>query len=208
MERVSRPVLVEWARPTGSGGAPEPVARVLAPLVLALLSDPTEESLGRLAACAASPAPEPFAAAVEELARAASSTTLLEARVEFTRLFHSPRGAVCPPWECVALDPAPHLMGPRHESVLRAFRRAGLEPARTASESADHVGLELAFLGLLAERMASGEDLAEPFERFWADHVEPWMPAFAVKLASEARLPVFRAVGRLLGLAVPAARTP
>ena len=198
----SRPILVTWARPASSGGSPELAARVLAPLALALLSDPTEESLGRLAVCDAPPFPGPFTSEVEAVARAAASTVLLDARVEFTRLFHSPRGAACPPWECVALDSAPHLMGPRHESVLRAFRQVGLEPAGSGGESADHIGLEIAFLGLLAERMCAGEDLSGPFDEFWVDHVAPWMPAFASKLASEARLPLYRAVGSLLENAV------
>jgi TorA maturation chaperone TorD len=198
----SRPILVTWARPASSGGNPELAARVLAPLALALLSDPTEESLGRLAVCDSPPFPGPFNSEVEAVARAAASTDLLGARVEFTRLFHSPRGAVCPPWECVALDTAPHLMGPRHESVLRAFRRAGLEPAGSGGESADHIGLEIAFLGLLAERMCAGEDLSGPFEEFWIDHVVPWMPDFASRLESEARLPYLRAVGVLLRQAV------
>lgn len=194
----SRPILVTWARPAGSGGSPELAARVLAPLALALLSDPTEESLGRLAVCDSPPFPGPFTSEVEAVARAAASTDLLAARVEFTRLFHSPRGAVCPAWECVALDMAPHLMGPRHESVLRFFRRAGVEPVRSESESADHIGLEIAFLGLLAERMAAGEDVTGPFEEFWAGHVETWMPAFASRLVSESRLPLYRAIGQLL----------
>jgi TorA maturation chaperone TorD len=95
-------------------------------------------------------------------------------------------------------------MGPRHESVLGYFRRAGVEPVRFGSESADHVGLEIAFLGLLAERMCAGEDLSGSFAAFWVDHVAPWMPAFASRLAGEARVPLYRAVGQLLGLGVSA----
>lgn len=198
----SRPILVTWARPASSGGSPELAARVLAPLALALLSDPTEESLGRLAACDSPPVPGPFTSEVEAVARAAAATVLLDARVEFTRLFHSPRGAACPPWECVALDTAPHLMGPRHESVLRAFRRVGVEPAGSGGESADHIGLEIAFLGLLAERSSGGEDVSGLFEEFWSSHVAKWMPDFASKLASEARLPLYQTIGRLLGRVV------
>lgn len=203
----SRPILVTWARPAGSGGSPELAAHVLAPLALALLSDPTEESLGRLAACDSPSFPGPFTSGVEAVARAAAATALLDARVEFTRLFHSPRGAACPPWECVALDSAPHLMGPRHESVLRAFRRVGLEPAGSGGESADHIGLEIAFLGLLAERMTGGEDLSKPFEEFWECHVATWMPGFASHLESEARLALFRSVGVLLRQAVTITKT-
>lgn len=151
---------------------------------------------------AAPPLPEAFAEALEAVARSAREAEVLAARVEYTRLFHSPRGAPCPPWECVSRDQVPHLMGPRHFEVLAYFRRAGVEPRSAGSESADHVGTELAFLSLLAGRMEEGEDHSELFSEFWAEHVATWMPAFAKGLIANARLPLYLAAGVLLLRAV------
>lgn len=190
--------LVRWVESTGAGGFPEEASRVFGTLALALLSDPTEESLSALRGCASTPAPGRLGLAMTELGRAAASTELLAARVEYTRLFHHPQGAICPPWECVARDRAPHLMGPRHLDVVGFFRRAGVEPRRGDSESADHIGLELAFLSLLASRIAAGDDQCALFEEFWSSHVETWMPAFARRLASESKLDLYVASGKLL----------
>jgi TorA maturation chaperone TorD len=194
--------LVRWARPSDAGGFPQEASRVLAMLGLALLSDPTEESLAALRAAAAPPVPGPLGLAMADLARTASSTDLLTARVEYTRLFHHPQGAICPPWECVARDRAPHLMGPRHHDVVAFFRRAGVEPLRSESESADHIGLELAFLSLLASRIAAGDDQSALFVEFWSSHVASWMPELGQRLASESRLELFTAAGELLLAAV------
>ncbi|MBI2215140.1 MAG: molecular chaperone TorD family protein [Acidobacteria bacterium] len=190
--------LIRSVGSTAAGGFAEEASRVFGTLALALLSDPTEDSLSALRDCNSTPIPGRFGHAMTELARAAASTELLVARVEYTRLFHHPQGATCPPWECVARDRAPHLMGPRHLDVVGFFRRAGIEPRRGDSESADHIGLELAFLSLLASRIAAGDDQCALFDEFWSSHVAPWMPAFARRLASESRLDLYVASGRLL----------
>ncbi|MFA6958320.1 MAG: molecular chaperone TorD family protein [Thermoanaerobaculia bacterium] len=190
--------LVRWARPADAGGFPEEASRVLAMLGLALLSDPTEESLAALREAATPPVRGPLGVAMADLARAAGSTDLLAARVEYTRLFHHPQGAICPPWECVARDRAPHLMGPRHHDVVAFFRRAGVEPLRGESESADHIGLELAFLSLLASRIAAGDDRSALFAEFWSSHVTSWMPAIARRIIEESRIELHFATGRLL----------
>lgn len=194
--------LVRWARPADAGGFPEEASRVLAVLGLALLSDPAEESLAALREAAMPPVQGPLGLAMADLARAASSTELLAARVEYTRLFHHPQGAICPPWECVARDGAPHLMGPRHLDVVGFFRRAGVEPLRGESESADHIGLELAFLSLLASRIAAGDDRSALFEEFWSSHVATWMPAFAQRLSGASKHELYKAAGALLLAAV------
>jgi len=194
--------LIRWARPTDAGGFPEEASRVLAVLGLALLSDPTEESLAALCEAATPPVTGPLGLAMVDLARAAGSTELLAARVEYTRLLHHPQGAICPPWECVARDRAPHLMGPRHHDVVAFFRRAGVEPLRSESESADHIGLELAFLPRVPSRIAAGDARRPPLQGFWCLHVTTWMPEFGQRLATESRMELFTAAGKLLLAAV------
>lgn len=180
------------------GGAPADVARVVGALGVIFLTDPTRESLQELAECAETPLEGTWGALLGDLAHAARDVDLAAARVEYTRLFHGPLGAPCPPWECVARDQTPSLMGPRHDDALAFFRHAGVEPVRADSESADHIGLELAFVAMLASRIASGEDARLELERFWHEHVATWMPDFANRLIAETRLELFAAAGRLL----------
>jgi TorA maturation chaperone TorD len=111
-----------------------------------------------------------------------------EAEVEYTRLFLSPLGAPCPPWQSVYQPPEgelPRLMGEPHHKALAWYRELGFAPA-AQNEPADHIGLLLLFYAkLLAEDIAE-EDLA----RFRADHFA-WMPAFLEKLAAESRHPIY-----------------
>lgn len=77
---------------------------------------------------------------------------------EFTRLFLSPEGAPCPPWQSVYGE-TKRLLGPEHHSALAWFRRYGLEPA-TDTEPADHAGLLLIFYQQMLEAGAPAEELA------------------------------------------------
>lgn len=199
--------LVRWAQPTARGGFPEEASRLLAALGTVFLSDPTEKTLETLSGCSDPPVPQPFREALEDLARAAASSETVPARVEYTRLFYHPLGAVCPPWECTELDESPQLMGPRHHELLRWFRRAGVEPQREGGESVDHVGYELTFLALLAARTGSGDDQSQMFADFWSAHVEPWMAAFAQRLIDCARTDLYTSAGRLLLCAVSTTRS-
>lgn len=121
-----------------------------------------------------------------------------EAEREYVRLFLSPEGAVCPPWQSVymaAEGESPRLLGPAHHSALDWYRRYGAEPS-AGSEPADHAGLLLLFYARLLD---SGEPHAT-LEAFRRDHLD-WLPRFASKLATEARLPVYQSLGE--ALAVP-----
>ena len=119
----------------------------------------------------------------------------MAAEREHVRLFLSPHGAVCPPWQSVYATTegeVPRLMGSPHHSALSWYRRYGFEPALDA-EPADHAGLLLVFYAYLIE---SGIDEAvlDAFER---DHLR-WIPAFGSKMKAEARVEYFRVLGAML----------
>jgi TorA maturation chaperone TorD len=108
---------------------------------------------------------------------------------EHTRLFLSPSGAPCPPWQSV-YEPCegetPTLLGPAHHSALDWYRRYGVEP-QSETEPADHAGLLLLFY---AELLASGEP-KETLALFRAQHLS-WLPAFFTQVASETAEQPFR----------------
>lgn len=111
-----------------------------------------------------------------------------DAEREYTRLFLSPQGAPCPPWQSVYTAPEgekPRLMGLSHHSALEWYRRFGFEPA-TENEPADHLGLLLLFYAHLLAADAKETDL----ERFEREHLG-WVPAFAARLKEHARHPRF-----------------
>lgn len=91
----------------------------------------------------------------------------------FTRLF---RGVVPdapdPPYESVYRDGA--LDGPSAGAVRSAYRAAGVDIAPDSSELADHLGMELHFVGTLREQ----GDLRAA-ESFIEDHPRRWFDGFA-----------------------------
>jgi TorA maturation chaperone TorD len=116
-----------------------------------------------------------------------------EAEAEYTRLFLSPLGAPCPPWQSVYQPPEgepPRLMGEPHHKALAWYRAAGFEPAAT-NEPADHIGLLLLFYARLLSEETPDGDLA----RFRGDHFT-WMPEFLEKVIAEARHPFYAGLAR------------
>lgn len=114
---------------------------------------------------------------------------------EYVRLFLSPGGAICPPWQSVYTkeNESPQLMGESHSSALAFFREYKIQPAH-GSEPADHAGLLLLFAGMLLERGVP----ADEFERFRIRHLD-WIPEFAKKVEAETRLDFYRLLaGELL----------
>lgn len=105
---------------------------------------------------------------------------------EYVRLFLSPEGAPCPPWQSANVEP-PTLFGANHHNALAWYRQFGYEPA-LGSEPADHVGLLLTFAAWLME---NGEDP----KAFAAQHLT-WIPDYCARIEKEARTEWFVELAR------------
>lgn len=118
----------------------------------------------------------------------------LDLEREYVRLFLSPGGAVCPPWQSVYSQEheSPMLMGDSHSSAISFYREYGMAPAR-GNEPADHAGLLLFFAAMLLENGVP----ADEFDRFRIRHLD-WIPELARKIEQETRLDFYRLVAREL----------
>jgi putative dimethyl sulfoxide reductase chaperone len=108
---------------------------------------------------------------------------------EYVRLFLSPLGAPCPPWQS-ANAVEPQLMGPAHHGALAWYQREGVEPA-AANEPADHAGLLLLFYARLLNEGAEPHVLREFHEQHLA-----WLAPFCAAMEDEARHPFYRLLAR------------
>ncbi len=186
---------------TSSGSEPpvDPAGRVFHLLGRLYLEPPEEELLSTVAMWATrwldTDPDEPIAAALEPL-EAAGSGDAQRLNEEFTRLF---RGAVPgspdPPYESLYRDGA--LEGPSGAAVRSAYRSAGVDVAPDSGELADHLGIELHFVGALRER-GDRETAAD----FLAAHPTRWYDDFASRVREHDPDPFYEAVLDLTGIAL------
>ncbi|MFQ9181132.1 MAG: molecular chaperone [Eggerthella lenta] len=127
----------------------------------------------------------------------------------------------CSPYEGVWVAEADGVqpllfVNPRSMEVERFMRVRGLGRPEGTNEPLDHVATECELLEHLALRAAGapasegapdGADLpggspAAAYGRFLSGHAQAWMPAFAERLAAEARHPFYRAAAAYLGALV------
>ena len=139
-------------------------------------------------------------------------------RAEATHLFVGAPDPVVSPYEGVwraADDGVQALLfvNPHSMEVERFCKACGLGRPEGTNEPLDHVATEcelLEYLALLAGGLAvpaegapapdalPGGSPAAAYDEFLRDHALTWMPRFAEKTASEARLPFYRAGAHLL----------
>lgn len=117
-------------------------------------------------------------------------TSAEELEIEYNRLFLSPEGAVCPPWQGAHTEDD-RLMGESHLSALEWYRRYGSQP-QASNEPADHIGLLLLFYSRLLDSGAAPGEV----EAFRRRHLS-WIPAFCATVEREARHPFWRRLGRV-----------
>ncbi|WP_244977668.1 TorD/DmsD family molecular chaperone [Eggerthella guodeyinii] len=142
-------------------------------------------------------------------------------RREATRLFVGAPEPACPPYEGVWAAEAEGVqallfVNPRSMEVERFVRSCGLGRPAGTNEPLDHVAAECELLSYLASLAAGAtapagapEAAALPggspgaaYGRFLSGHARAWMPAFAERLAAEARHPFYRAAAAYLGALV------
>lgn len=135
-----------------------------------------------------------------------------ELRADFAALFVGPGPMLACPWESVHRGEEGLTFDRQTFEVRRAYVAHGLQAPALNREPDDHIGLELAFVGELAaaalaalERGDAAEAgrLASGAATFCREHLIPWAPGFAARVASGAATALYRAVGLLLAGALP-----
>lgn len=139
-------------------------------------------------------------------------------RAEATFLFVGAPNPACSPyesvWRAAAEGVRPLLfVSPHSMEVERFCKSCGLGSPEGTNEPFDYVVTELELLqylaslaagivvppegGIALDALPDGSSQAA-FAQFAEEHVLAWMPDFAERLASESRLPFYRAVAELL----------
>jgi hypothetical protein len=110
------------------------------------------------------------------------------------RLFGPVISRSCPPCETEYLRSRDAFHRAQQLADIAGFYRAfGVEPSRQRPQRADHIALELEFVALLLEKLASSDEDAQAREEharivrdahraFLADHLTTWVPQFAQRL--------------------------
>ena len=139
-------------------------------------------------------------------------------RLDYTMLFTNPEGAVVSPYEARFKGSDDFdssgltFISPTALDAERVYRQLGIKPSGHSNESADHMGVETEFLGLVYEQLAGAVDdsgdeerqrLATILEDFDRGHFLKWGAAFFSRVQNAAQTPVYRALG-CLGVALAA----
>jgi TorA maturation chaperone TorD len=121
---------------------------------------------------------------------------------EYTRLFIGPYKLAAPPWESVYTSPKRLLMQEAHAQVQEAYAAAEVQMANPGVMP-DHVGAELNFMAILGDKMRSEPEregcYREMADRFAADHLKRWLPAYTADLEMASETPLYRELARATG---------
>ncbi len=129
--------------------------------------------------------------------RASVADPLLDAQIEYTRLFiNTAPHLVAPPFGSVYLEGDKSLQGKSTEKTRDFYRQYGFDIVN-AAEPADHIFLELEFLSCLYRQ---GED--EAADTFSRTLLLPWFYQFSQKITPELRHPFFEVSIQLITLFV------
>jgi TorA maturation chaperone TorD len=136
-----------------------------------------------------------------------SQDTFDALRSDYNRLFFGPGQIQAPLWESVHFNEERLLFQEQTAQVRHWYERFGLEPASTAREPEDHLGLELAFVAQLAAQALQALDTQQPAEavallaaqrQFLAEHPLQWVPTWYGLVDRQARTEFWRAIAQLI----------
>jgi TorA maturation chaperone TorD len=136
-----------------------------------------------------------------------------ELAVDFTQLFHGPRGHVVPYESVQTGSEGAGLDGPAASAVRQFLGSEGLELG--VYELPDHVAVELALMAALAKAEAHAWNAEDPGEAerlrsrqrdFMTAHLGRWAPRFARAVAAKATTNFYREMAWLLADFVEAER--
>lgn len=136
-----------------------------------------------------------------------------ELAVDFTQLFHGPRGHIVPYESVQTGSEGAGLDGAAALGVRRFLGSEGLEIG--VGEPPDHIAVELALMAALAKAEAHARDADDTGEAerlrsrqrdFVTVHLGRWAPRFACAVATRATTTFYREMARLLADFVEAER--
>ncbi|MDZ7850301.1 MAG: molecular chaperone TorD family protein [Halodesulfurarchaeum sp.] len=131
-----------------------------------------------------------------ETIRETESDEIETFNAEFTRLFRGStnHSAPDPPYESLYMDGA--IYGQSTTAVRNAYRNAGFDiEDEDRREPADHLGIELEFLGELRSREAAGDEEAAALQRAFIDgHLGRWIGDFEDEVMAADPVPFYGAV--------------
>lgn len=129
------------------------------------------------------------AAYAEGLADLDPEKAVEQVSVEYTRLFVGPPKPAAPPWETMyRSDNVTVGFGDPTFEMRRLLREAGLQLSNVNHQYEDHMGLELLYLSVLCDRLATAlaeggegepDELAKAVRSFAAAHPASWIDGFS-----------------------------
>ena len=137
------------------------------------------------------------------------TNTLLELAVDYTRTFigHGNDGySAAYPFESVYTSERRLLMQEARDEVLAIFRSQGLDKSESWPESEDHVGLELEFMQVMADRAADALESGDEDEavelfvvqrNFLEDHLYAWTPMLTADMRKIAETELYQGLACL-----------
>ncbi len=129
--------------------------------------------------------------------RSSIADQLLDAQVEYTRLFiNAAPHLIAPPYGSVYLESERSLQGKSTETTRDFYRRYGFDIINKA-EPADHISLELEFLSCLYR-----QEEVTAAEKFLHTIFLPWFEPFYQQLMPELRHPLYEVSIQLISFFV------
>jgi len=123
--------------------------------------------------------------------------TLAVYREDYDRLFVGPEHLPAPPWESVYRSEERLVFNRPTLKVRARYRKEGLAVENPGTPD-DHIGLELLFMALLAERRAGGDPGAGTAQReFLECHLLKWAQSFCSDLFVLAATDLYRGLALL-----------
>lgn len=126
---------------------------------------------------------------------------------EFNRLFVGPQSPILPPYESVYRHGERLVMQRSTLDVRRWYRSEGLSLAGASKEPDDHIAMELEFAAYLLAKAWEGFQQNQPgeaeaylknYNAFYREHLTIWLPRFVTGLFTQAREPLFLALGEMI----------
>lgn len=125
----------------------------------------------------------------------------LDAQDEFARLFIGPGKPMVSPYQSVYEEGAPY--GRATLRMKEIYAEAEVSKGGDVKEAEDHIGMELAFMGLICNRISSLADKEEILrnlrlqKKFLNEQLLKWVPRFCEDILKSERAFLYRGVAML-----------